>query len=64
MLMWAAAAAAAVVLTFGGLNEYRQQQKAERARRDAVIALRITAEKLNHVRAKVLKVSSAEIKEN
>jgi hypothetical protein len=61
--MWAAAAAAALVLTFGGANEYRRQQT-ERKNREAVVALRITAEKLNHVRAKVLKLSDSGIKEN
>ena len=50
--VWAAAMAAMLVVGFAATSEYRQM-KAERAGRDAVIALRITAEKLNMTRDKV-----------
>jgi hypothetical protein len=53
-MMWAAAVAAMLVVGFVGTSEYRDR-KAERAGREAVLALRITAEKLNMTREKVLR---------
>ena len=53
-MIWAAALAAMLVIGFTSSYEYRQM-KAERASRDAVIALRIAAEKLNMTREKLLK---------
>ena len=53
-MMWAAAMAAMLVVGFVGTSEYRER-KAERAGREAVLALRITAEKLNMTREKVLR---------
>jgi len=52
-MMWAAAIAATLVIGFAAITEYRQQ-KAERAAQEAVLALRIVAEKLNMTRDKVL----------
>jgi hypothetical protein len=51
-MIWAAAMAAMLAIGFTAMFEYRQM-KAERAGRDAVIALRITAEKLNMTRDKI-----------
>jgi len=53
-MMWAAAIAALLVIGFSAAYEYRQMQ-AERAGRDAVIALRIAADKLNIAREKVVR---------
>jgi hypothetical protein len=53
-MVWAAALAAMLVIGFTSTYEYRQM-KAERASRDAVLALRITAEKLNMTRDKLLR---------
>ena len=53
-MVWAAALAAMLLIGFSATYEYRQRQ-AERAGRDAVIALRIAAEKLNMTRDKVLR---------
>ena len=53
-MIWAAALAAMMLIGFTATFEYRQM-KAERASRDAVLALRITAEKLNMTRDKLLK---------
>jgi len=53
-MMWAAAIAALLVIGFSASYEYRQMQ-AERASRDAVIALRIASEKLNLARDRVLR---------
>jgi hypothetical protein len=53
-LMWAAALAAMLAIGFTGTYEYRQM-KAERAGRDAVMALRIASEKLNLARDRVLR---------
>ena len=53
-MIWAAGLAAMLVIGFTTASEYRQV-KAERAARDAVVALRIAAEKLNMTRDKVLK---------
>jgi hypothetical protein len=53
-MIWAAAMAAMLVVGFVGTSEYRER-KAERAGREAVLALRITAEKLNMTREKVLR---------
>jgi len=50
--VWAVAIAAILVIGFTSTYEYRQM-KAERAGRDAVIALRIAADKLNIARDKV-----------
>ena len=51
---WALAMAAMLAILIGVTAEIRQQ-KAERAGRDAVVALRIAAEKLNATRAKALR---------
>lgn len=51
-MIWAAALAAMLAVGFTGAYEYRQM-KAEKATRDAVMALRIAAEKLNMARDKV-----------
>ena len=51
-LIWASAIAAMVVVGFAGLSQYREK-KAERAGHQAVLALRIAAEKLNMARDKV-----------
>lgn len=56
-MMWAAAIAAMLAVAFTAAYEYRQMQ-AERASRDAVIALRIAAEKLNMTREKVLRLEN------
>jgi hypothetical protein len=53
-IMWAMAIAALLVIGFSAAYEYRQMQ-AERAGRDAVIALRIAADKLNVAREKVIR---------
>lgn len=53
-MIWAMALAAMLVIGFTSNYEYRQM-KAERASRDAVIALRIASEKLNLARDKVLR---------
>jgi len=53
-LIWATALAAMLVIGFAATSEYRQM-KAERAGHDAVLALRITAEKLNQARDKALR---------
>jgi len=62
-LIWATALAAMLVFGFVGAFEYRQM-KAERAGRDAVLALRIAAEKLNMTRDRVLRRESADSREN
>ncbi len=54
---WALAMAATLVVGFFAASEYRQI-RGERAAREAVIALRITAEKLNMTRDKVLKLEN------
>ena len=51
---WAMALAAMLAILIGVTAEVRQK-KAERAGREAVIALRIAAEKLNETRAKALR---------
>jgi len=56
-MMWAAAIAAILAVGFTAPYEYRQM-KAERAASDAVLALRITAEKLNMTREKVLRIEN------
>ena len=53
-MMWAVAMAAMLVIGFTVTSEYRQK-KAERAGHDAVLALRIAAEKLNMTRDKVMR---------
>src|SRR5579862_2096933 len=53
-MIWATALAAMLVIGLTSTYEYRQM-KAERASRDAVLALRITSEKLNMTRDKLLK---------
>ena len=53
-LVWVAALAAMLAIGFTATYEYRQM-KAERAGRDAVLALRIAAEKLNLAREKVVR---------
>ena len=52
-MMWATALAAMLVVGFAVTTEYRQM-KAERAAQEAVVALRIAANKLNMTRDKVL----------
>jgi len=52
--IWAVAIAAMLMIGVTATFEYRQM-KAERASRDAVIALRIASEKLNLARDKVLR---------
>jgi hypothetical protein len=56
-MIWAAAIAAMLVIGFTAASEYRQV-KAERAASQAVVALRITAAKLNKTREKVLKLEN------
>ena len=53
-MIWAAALAAMLVIGLTATYEYRQM-KAEQASRDAVVALRIAAEKLNLAREKVVR---------
>ena len=55
-LMWATGIAAMLAIGFVAQFEYRQMQ-AERAGREAVIALRIASEKLNLTRDKLLKLT-------
>jgi len=52
--IWAIAMAAMLVIGLAGTYEVRQM-KAERAGREAVMALRIAADKLNSVREKVVR---------
>jgi hypothetical protein len=52
--IWAVALAAMLVIGLTSTYEYRQI-KAERAGRDAVLALRIAAEKLNMTRDKAMR---------
>jgi len=56
-MIWAAGLAAMLVIGFTAVSEYRQV-KAERAASQAVVALRITAAKLNMTRDKVLKLEN------
>ena len=56
-MIWAAGIAAMLVIGFSAVSEYRQV-KAERAASQAVVALRITAAKLNKTRDKVLKLEN------
>jgi hypothetical protein len=56
-MIWAAGLAAMLVIGFTAASEYRQV-KAERAASQAVVALRITAAKLNMTRDKVLKLEN------
>jgi hypothetical protein len=56
-IMWAAAIAAILLIGFTATFEYRQMQ-AGRAARDAVVALRIAADKLNMTRDKVLRLEN------
>lgn len=53
-MVWAVALAAMLLIGLTATFEYRQMQ-AERASRDAVLALRIAAEKLNSARDKALR---------
>ena len=53
-LIWAMALAAMLVIGLSATYEVRQM-KAERAGRDAVLALRIAAEKLNMTRDKAMR---------
>ena len=53
-MIWAAALAAMAVIGVTATSEYRQV-KAERAASDAVTALRITAQKLNMTRDKIVR---------
>ena len=54
-MMWAAAMAAMLVVGFVATSEYREMTR-ERAGREAMLALQITAEKLNMTRDKLLKL--------
>ncbi len=56
-MFWAAAIAAMLAIGLTAMFEYRQMQ-AERAAREAVVALRITADKLNMTRDKVLRLEN------
>jgi hypothetical protein len=56
-VIWAAAMAAMLVAGFAATYEYREM-KSERAARDAVLALRIAANKLNMTRDKVLRLEN------
>jgi hypothetical protein len=56
-MLWAAGLAAMLAVGFGVQLEYRQVQE-ERAARDAVIALRIAADKLTMTRNKLLKLEN------
>ena len=58
-MIWAMAIAALLVIGFSAAYEYRQI-RAERASRDAVIALRIAADKLNVAREKVVRRETPE----
>ena len=53
-MIWAGAVAAMLVVGFTATSEYRQM-KGERAAREAVVALRIAAEKLNMTRDRALR---------
>ena len=53
-MVWAAALAAMLVIGSNATYEY-SQMKAEQASRDAVLALRITAEKLNLARERAVR---------
>ena len=53
-MIWSAALAAMLAVGFTGVYEYRQM-KAEKATRDALMALRIAAEKLNVTRDKAMR---------
>jgi len=57
--VWAATMAAMLVAGIAINNEY-QHRRAERASEQVMLALRITSEKLNVVRAKVLKLETPE----
>ena len=59
LVAWAAAMAAMLVGGIAIHQEYQQRQ-AERAKEQTMLALRITAEKLNFARAKVLKIEAPE----
>src|SRR5262245_61815572 len=56
MLVWPSVAVAMTAVSVTGLIEYRHIQE-ERAGRQAILALRIASEKLNHARSKVLKLN-------
>jgi len=56
-LFWATGVAAAALIGFFTYQRY-QQMAEEQAGRQAVLALRIAAEKLNYARAKVLRIST------
>jgi hypothetical protein len=54
--LWLVSAVAAMLLIGILANREYQQHRAEEARRQALVALRITAEKLNTVRSKMLRL--------
>ena len=54
---WAAAIAAALIMSIG-ISVEDQRAKEERAGRQAILALRIAAEKLNHARSQILKTEN------
>jgi hypothetical protein len=56
-IAWAAAIAALLIIGLTATYEVRQM-KAERASRDAVLALRIAADKLNSAREKVVRLEN------
>ncbi len=56
-MAWAAAVAALLIIGLTATYEVRQM-KAERAGRDAVLALRIAADKLNSAREKVVRLEN------
>src|SRR5262249_18762420 len=55
--LWPAVATAMVAVSISASLEYRHVQ-AERASRQAILALRIASEKLNHARNRVLKLNT------
>ena len=59
LAVWSAAMAAMLVAGVAINNEY-QQRRAERATQQVMLALRITSEKLNVARAKVLRLDVPE----
>jgi hypothetical protein len=56
-MLWAGAIAAMLAIGLTAAFEYRQMQ-AERAAREAVVALRIAADKLNMTRDRVLRLEN------
>lgn len=56
---WRWAATAMLLVTVGGASYYEiEQRRGEAAKEKTLLALRITSEKLNHARTKLLKAHS------